>query len=389
MTEETPNPTLPATTPAETETTPVSPPPSSASQSAPPVRAPRVWPLWLGMLVLLVALVLACGWFWMQLQSWNNKVDLAMEQSQSGTTMMNQVSQRYETKFSQLDSSLQRQTSQLEEVRNQLDQTARRILTVGETGRTDWLLAEAEYLLRLGNQRLHMERDYVGSLAILQAADQVLAETKEAAVFPVRKALASEIVSLEAVADVDRQGIYLKLEALIEQIEGLDQRLFFQDAPLLTETATEADREEEEGTWYDRALNSVKKLDRYFAIRFPEDPVKPLMAPDQIYYLRQNLRLMLEQAELALLDKNQAVYDQSLRKAETWIENYFITNSPVTKAILKNVQELKGHNIDPKLPDITESLHLLKNLLETVYKRSASDAQSFMTPQSTGDGAAS
>ncbi|WP_020409965.1 uroporphyrinogen-III C-methyltransferase [Hahella ganghwensis] len=388
MTEETPKPTLPATNPADTDTPPVSPPSSSGPTPQAKVTGPRIWPLWLGILILLVALVLASGWFWTQLQSWQTKVDLAIEQSQSGTSLVNQTSQRYETKLTQLDSALERQNSQLTEIRNQLDQTARRILTVGETGRTDWLLAEAEYLLRLGNQRLHMERDYQGSLAILQAADQVLAETKEAAVFPVRKALANEIVQLEAVADVDRQGIYLKLEALIEQIESLDQRLFFQEAPLLSQTNTEEENAPDK-TWFERTKESIKQLEKYFVIRFPEEEIKPLMAPDQIYYLRQNLRLMLEQAELALLDKNQQVFEQSLGKAETWIENYFITNSPVTKAVLKNVQELKTHNIDPDLPDITESLHLLKNLLESVYKRGANDAQSLMRQPATNDGEAS
>ncbi len=388
MTEETPTSALPAPEPAPADSgakpsQPPAPPVSSA-----PENAPTVWPLWIAILFLVVSLVLACGWFWQQMQSWQGKVELALEQSQSSSTMMNQAGQRYESRLGQLDTSIERQKSQLDEVKTQLDQTARRILTVGETGRTDWLLAESEYLLRLANQRLHMERDYLGSLAILKAADEVLAETKEVAVFPVRKSLAKEIVSLEAVADVDRQGIYLKLEALIQQIESLDQRLFFREAPLLNETEP-ATEEAPAEAWYDRALNSIKKLDRYFVIRHRDDRIEPLLAPEQIYYLRQNLRLMLEQAELALLDKNQQVYLQSLSKAQSWVQNYFITNSPVTKAMLKNLEELQSHNIDPSLPDISESLRLLKNLLESVYRHNNSDAQSLLSPMTDNIGAAS
>ena len=389
MTEETPTSALPAPEPADTDSS-VKPPPIGPSHSEPvaTAKAPVIWPLWIAILFLVVTLVLACGWFWQQMQAWQGKVDLALEQSQSSSAMMNQSGQRFETRLGQLDVNLERQKTQLDEVKNQLDQTARRILTVGETGRTDWLLAESEYLLRLANQRLHMERDYLGSLAILKAADEVLAETKEVAVFPVRKSLAKEIVSLEAVADVDRQGIYLKLEALIQQIESLDQRLFFREAPLLNETPADTAEAPEE-TWYQRTLNSIKKLDRYFVIRHRDDRIEPLLAPEQIYYLRQNLRLMLEQAELGLLDKNQQVYLQSLGKAQSWVQNYFITNSPVTKAMLKNLEELKAHNIDPSLPDISESLRLLKGLLESVYRRSGSDAQSLMSPATDATEAAS
>jgi len=359
----------------------VKPPPTGPSLSEPVAtgKSPVIWPLWVAILLLVVTLVMACGWFWQQMQSWQGKVDLALEQSQSSSTILSQSGQHFETRLGQLDINVERQKTQLDDLKKQLDQTARRILTVGETGRTDWLLAESEYLLRLANQRLHMERDYLGSLAILKAADEVLAETKEAAVFPVRKSLAKEIVSLEAVADIDRQGIYLKLEALIQQIESLDQRLFFHEAPLLNETPTGTAVAPEE-TWYERTLNTIKKLDRYFVIRHRDDRIEPLLAPEQIYYLRQNLRLMLEQAELGLLDKNQQVYLQSLGKAQSWVQTHFITNSPVTKAMIKNLEELKAHNIDPNLPDISESLHLLRGLLEAVYRRSGSDSQSLQSP---------
>lgn len=124
----------------------------------------------------------------------------------------------------------------------------------------------------------------------------------------------------------------------------------------------------EDATWRDRIDAALERLEKYFVIHRRDEPVEPLMAPDQIYYLQQNLRLMLEQAQLALLDGNQAIFESSLQKAERWIVKYFVAKDPVTKALLSNLSELRGSEIDPELPDISQSLRALKGLMENIYK---------------------
>jgi uroporphyrin-3 C-methyltransferase len=332
------------------------------------VKSPKVWPLWLALLLVILLIAGGASWFWFYLQTWQSRLNQAISQTESSSNLLNQSGQRYEARMGQIDSDIQKNRNEVNEVRKQLEQTARRILTVGETGRTDWLLAEAEYLLRLANQRLHMEKDYEGSLAILQSADGVLAETKEVATFPIRKVIAEEVISLQTVADVDRQGIFLRLEAMINQLTKLDDALFFTDAPLLNDPPVNSE-DVAEPSWYAKALRTLKE---HLVIRRLDHEVKPLPAPDQIYYLKQNLRLMLEQAGLALLDKDQQIYLQSLNKAEAWVKDYFLSREPATKAMLKNLEDLKTEQIDPPLPDISQSLRLLRNLLETVYKRGAS-----------------
>ncbi|MBU6950446.1 uroporphyrinogen-III C-methyltransferase [Hahella sp. HN01] len=358
---------------------PLSPPPPAT----PPVaaKAPKTWPLWLAILVLLAVMGVGAGWFWTYMQTWQAKLDRAMDQSQAGKQLADEVGRRYQDRLDKLDAAVAKQRESQTQLQQMMDQTARNLLSKGETGRIDWLFAEAEYLLRLANQRLHMEKDYVGSLAILQAADQVLAETKEVAAYPVRKALAEEIVSLQAIADIDRQGIYLRLEALINQVENLDQRLFLKDTVMLSDNPVpeEAPTPSGESHWYDSALASMGKLEKYFSIRRLDAPVEPLLAPEQIYYLRQNLRMMLEQAELSLLEKNQDVYVHSLEKAEKWVADYFVINNASAKALLENLQQLKKEPIDPELPDISTSLRMLKNLMESLYKRGGKPATGALT----------
>jgi uroporphyrin-3 C-methyltransferase len=318
------------------------------------------------------------GYGWLMLEQlrkdgqreWASETDV---QSRVGA-----LGERLQGRLDRLDAQAADKEERLNTLQRQLDATSRRLLTEDPTGRTDWLLAEAEYLLRLANQRLYMEKDYNGALVILKAADAVLVETKETALFPVRKAIAQEIVQLESVGKVDRTGLFLKLEALINQIEKLDQNLFFKDSPLLEETRPEtnalpatvdASEVPQPTNWRNRMSVALERLERYFVIRHRDDPVEPLLAPEQIYYLQQNLRLMLEQAELALLDRNQALYERSLDKAERWIAQYFLTNDAVTRAMINNLATLKTERIDPELPDIGNSLRLLKGLMESIYQQ--------------------
>lgn len=359
----------------QSETTPVASAPGQSPAAGAASRTDekkvRLWPLWIFCLLLLV-LLLGSGYLgWMQLQKLekNQPSDLITEaqvsQAVSGGT------QPLRNQLQALESQLNQKNAQFDQLQKQIEDATRRLMADDPTGRADWLMAEAEYLLRLANQRLYMERDFQGALIILKAADSVLTELDEPAAFPVRKQLAREITKLEGIAKVDRVGLFLKMEALIEQIESLDQNLFFKDSPLLEQTQAmepEPMGTAEDATWRDRIDAALERLEKYFVIHRRDEPVEPLMAPDQIYYLQQNLRLMLEQAQLALLDGNQAIFESSLQKAERWIVKYFVAKDPVTKALLSNLSELRGSEIDPELPDISQSLRALKGLMENIYK---------------------
>ncbi len=342
----------------------------------PPAR-PTLWPLWLAILILflLLAVAAAGGWLgWQRIEQLQRGEQREWVSPADVQDRVDHLGDRLQARLDRLDAEAAAKQERIDTLQRQQDDTARRLLTADPTGRTDWLMAEAEYLLRLASQRLNMERDHEGTLVILRAADAVLLESGEVAVYPVRRAIAQEIASLESVSAVDRTGIFLQLEALIGQLENLDQNLFFKDSPLLEQPtpaqatpATLPDAEPRD--WRERVDLALERLERYFVIRRRDTPVEPLLAPEQIYYLRQNLRLMLEQAELALLDRNQALYERSLDKASHWIRQYFLTNDGVTKAMLASLEQLGQQRIDPPLPQTGEALRVLKGLLESVYQR--------------------
>ena len=111
--------------------------------------------------------------------------------------------------------------------------------------------------------------------------------------------------------------------------------------------------------------NIWKDLKQAVLIRRLDKPVEPLLAPEQDYYLKQNLRLMLEQASLALIDKNTIIYQSSLNKALVWLDQYFIQNDKKISEIKNNLAEMASFKIDQTLPDISTSLRLTKMKIES------------------------
>lgn len=335
----------------------------------------RLWPLWFVIVILISSLVALAGYGWVNLKEVEQlKFQLTHIAKDDGS--QRDTLQRLKTQTDKQAADLLSQSRTLSEqlatLHRQTEHNARQLSQVGGQSRTDWLLAEAEYLMRLANQRLNMERDTVGAEAILNAANSVLAESDDPGLYIIRQQLSKDIFSLQRVSKIDREGIYLKLEALIDLIDKLDQSHYQtlhneESAPeVATEQSELVTSDGQFSQMLNKALNELKQL---VIIRRLDEPVEPLLAPEQAYYLQQNLRLMIEQAELALLDRNQPMYLRSLTKAEEWINTYFSQNKNDTTLLLSTLGTLKEQQINPDLPDISQSLQLLKKRVALLYRQ--------------------
>jgi len=131
---------------ATSEAKPTEPTSTEAKQN---LKIPKVWPLWLALLLIVLLIAGGVSWAWSYLQTWQSRLDQAISQTEASSNLLNQSGQRYENRMSEIDDEIQKNRSEVNEVRDLVNQTARRILATGQTGRTDWLLAEAEYLIRL------------------------------------------------------------------------------------------------------------------------------------------------------------------------------------------------------------------------------------------------
>lgn len=216
-----------------------------------------------------------------------------------------------------------------------------------------WKLAEVEYLLRIANHRVLMERDVDAALRLLAAADAILLELDDFALYQVRAMLADELLALSSVRGNDVQGIYVRLEAVKGQLMDLPLGL-----PEYLDRTPSADSEDPTSFW--AALGA--ELSSYLKLRRFDGATKPLLAPEEAVYLELNLRLMLERAQLATLRRQQLVYEQSLAAARGWLNEFFEADNVEVHRIVGELDSLLEVRLEQQLPNISGSLTALQQV---------------------------
>ena len=218
-----------------------------------------------------------------------------------------------------------------------------------------WRLAEAEYLMRVANHRLLMERDADGAQNLLALADEVLADAGALAYHDVRALLAEEMAALRAFESVDVQGIFLRLEALKGQLDQLPLRLPAYSAP---RPVAEPAQEEESPSALDTLFQRIGGLVRFR--RHDGEAVRPLLAPRQAGYLELNLRLALDRAQLAALRHDREVHRASVTAARDWLRRFVDPTRPATEHLLRELDALLTIDFGGEPPDISRSLSRLR-----------------------------
>lgn len=223
--------------------------------------------------------------------------------------------------------------------------------------RAEWIVSEAEQLLLIANRRLQLARDVSSALAALRAADRQIELLASPALLPVRRELAREIGLLESVERTDVAGISLKLGTLAEATDRLPLARELQVAVAQAPQGSSADRGADSPTremWQD-LLSLVR-------IRHHEAAQKPLLPPEQQYFVRENLRLMLLGAQHALLQGHVATYQQNLQTAERWVQEYFDPDSQSVAVVRTDLERLRATSVVSEMPDITASLEMLRKV---------------------------
>lgn len=272
----------------------------------------------------------------------------------------------------QADEWLAAADSTLTERLNQITQAA-------PPSEREWKLAEVEYLLRVANHRLLMEQDVATALGLLQAADGIIKALDDLVLHPVRAALADEMLALSRSEGADVQGLYLRLDALKRQLESLalarpEYRLVEAESlssPQCNTSLLPKEHPDSQGAVSGCLMkatpNEPSGLLETVAAEFRQllrfrrigATVKPLLAPNEAVYLELNLRLMLEQAQLAALKRDQVVFDSSLGSAQEWVRNYLALDDPDVQDTLEVLADLRQVQLDVPLPDLSASLNAL------------------------------
>jgi uroporphyrin-3 C-methyltransferase len=262
-----------------------------------------------------------------------------------------------ETQAALAEEVRQRQTAQAE---HEALKTAMQELSA-KLGRTTvaWRLAEVENLLTIANQRLALEQDLHTAQVALETADHKLKVLGDPALLPVRQRISSELTALKAVSEPDIPGMALSLGSLAEAVTHL---------PLVNKTppapATKIGEHNKPLPWQEIPKAVWEDLKGLVRVRRHEQPVEPLLPPEEEWYLRQNLRLMLEQARLALLRRDTALFRQSLAETGQWLTAYFDPQAAAVKSMAETLASLSQTALNPSLPDISASLRELRSQMQ-------------------------
>ena len=322
------------------------------------------------LIVLLIAALAGSSWFgWMQ---WQQRTVLA-EGLQSSLTAFEiklarqqQATVRADQQQSQTINALQ---DQLYSLRLLTNRQAEQILTLGTATRGDWLLTEAAYLLRLANQRLQVERSIENPLAILENVDRIFVQINDPELLAVRDALAVDIAALRMTEKVDREGIYLELQAISSALETLSVLEPHADSPAVQ---VAADVEPASSALVETLERFSEKFGSLIVLQKRQQPIEPLLSGVEQTMVRQNLYLLLEQAQGALLREEQAIYRSSLNKAEVLLRNYFQLNSE-SEASIARLQALAERSVSQQLPDISGSQNAIQTALNLRHSSAADE----------------
>jgi uroporphyrin-3 C-methyltransferase len=218
----------------------------------------------------------------------------------------------------------------------------------------DRVLSEVEQMLVLASQQLQLAGNVRGALAALQAADQRLARAEKLAAAPLRRAITQDMEKLRAVPQVDTAGMALRIDQVIAQADTLP--LIIAETLPPARVARTRTTEEQSGSFMRVARDFWEEMKGLVRIRDLETQDAALLTPAQGYFLRENLKLRLLAARMALLARDEAAFREDLKAAQAWIGRWFDAKAKPTTTALATLKQVAETPVNISLPDINASL---------------------------------
>ena len=286
-------------------------------------------------------------------------------------TQITALQQAQQSQKAELDGVIKQQADQLaaatrkqDELTKQLDEMQQKVAAISGTDAKTWLLAQADFLVKLAGRKLWSDQDVTTAAALLKSADASLGDMNDPSLIAARRAITADIASLATVSQVDYDGIILKVNQLSNQIDNL--RLADNnddDSPM------DSDSSELSSSLSEWRINLQKSwqnfMDSFITVRRRDETAVPLLAPNQDVYLRENLRSRLLVAAQAVPRHQEETYKQALDNVSTWVRAYYDTDDATTTAFLEEVDKLSQQNITMNVPDKLESQPILEKLMQT------------------------
>lgn len=244
--------------------------------------------------------------------------------------------------------------------------------------RDEWALTEIEQVLSTASQQLQLAGNVQGALIALQNADRAVSRSDTPQFLTIRRAIAGDIEKLKGLPAVDLAGVAVRLDHVIGQVDTLP--LLSDEKPLLPMAPVRAARKAQAGAaapaapaqplgvgqrmldtwqlWSQEMWDDVRQLIR---VRSVEEPEALMLSPSESFFVRENLKLRLLNARLALLSRNEATFRDDLATAQAMLLKYFDTRARVTQSAQAALRQVQANNLTIEMPTLADSLNAVRN----------------------------
>lgn len=325
----------------------------------------------LALLIALLAIAASVGhYFWAEQQKAQFSQQLTSEfqkqlqlnQAQV-TKQLQQQTRNSSSQLATIKRDIQKDTeSDTIQLQQQLAQLTQQMASLSQSQPSDWLLHEAEYLIRVASRSLWLEKDTTAAISLLDDAERRIQELNDPQFLPLRQIIQQDIANLKLLPKLNTDEVILKLMALNHQIEQLP--LAMVKVPDSNEQTTDLELSENASDWRENLAKSWRKFTADFiTVRRRTGNVEPLISPAFQQNLRENLNLKLQTAIWAASKGNTEIYHLSLTDIQTWLNDYFDMAETSNQSFANTVVALKKEIINVSYPNKLSSLAAIRDIL--------------------------
>lgn len=333
--------------------------------------------LWFVVFILLLAVLALAGagyWYYTKQQVAHNNVQSTQ---QNTATQIQQLAADRATlaaslgEIKQTNSALQETVAALKEqnvmLALQAESALEQIQNMEGRRPADWLIAEADYLVRMAGRKLWLENDVRTAILLLVNADKRLKSLADPSVLPVRAAVAEDIQTLQQLKQVSPSSVALALTGMVAQIDKLPLDTFEKPVDANGEDNTLSESADD---WKDNLAKVWRSLvDDFLTIKTIDGPVQPILSLEAQFLVKEQLRLQLMHAQSAALRGDAGLYNQSLQYAQTILIEKFDIEASQVSGFVSALQNLLKTDVSRPIPSELVSQKPLERLLDNRVKQ--------------------
>lgn len=333
--------------------------------------------LWFVVIILFLLVIgIAAAGYWYYTQQQAKEAQTASQQSdtqrrlQSLTEERTTLTAQFEEMANanlQLSKDVERLKQQNTALTQQSEATLAQLNTMEGRRPADWLIAEADYLVRMAGRKLWLENDVRTAILLLVNADKRLSSLADPSVLPVRAHLAEDIQTLKQLNPVSQTQVALALTGMMAQIDNLPLDTF--EKPVDVD-AQNPELSESTDDWKENLSKVWRSMvDGFFTVKTLSGPIEPVMSLEAQFLAKEQLRLQLMHAQSAALQGEKGLYEQSLQYAQTLIDQNFDLSSTSISGFSQALTNLRETDISRPIPSELAAQQPLERLLDTRVKK--------------------